>query len=152
MKLESFLRIIWYSVTDELNTFPDDLTIDISTKQLSLGNELEPIKISYSGLDLFIENYIDEVGDEILDTNTLKYISNYIKNQLKGPPLYHADGSMNSLLEMARWTKPTFGEFILVFNIEYMKNNHFQDPDEFDMVLTCKGVLGQHVQLNYLNN
>lgn len=144
----SYLKIDWFIEPDDENQAlgSDEMILDLDNKLYNrYKDEIKnPVTIIYSGLDNFMEDSIRDAGDSIIDELAISYIVDKINKELNPPKFIK--GEKYNIMRSIDWERPSFGEFILVFEAGGSGPDH---NGEYDSYLDCVGVLGEEVKLVY---
>ena len=138
--MDSLLSVHWELFNGDYNSNPDNLLLNLDTGEITHDELTNGAFISIYGMDEFMRGYISDVGKEdVIDELALPMIVDHIKSLL------------NPKLPISLMIgPPTFGDFILVYNVISSQTNHPEDPVEYDLNVDCVGILGKQVKFVYV--
>jgi hypothetical protein len=138
MLTESLLRVVW------------TLDVPYEKEELVCGDGIVTLDdgtmvwLSLVSCDSFFDNYIHEVNfEDIISNDVVDLLKKHLTHELT-PKL-----NLKEVGKIKYWKKPDYGEIILVFKINSFKSNHPEDPEEWDLLVDCIGILGEQVTLKY---
>lgn len=143
-KHDSLLKILWESgsLKDDEFTEHNEVLLDLKNKDYNYLNDedpIEPIIITFEALDSFMEWYIPEVGNEVIDKIARGFIVDYITNEINRNKQFLCGSSITEIV------LPTTGDFIMVYKI----STYTDHEGGHDMDVDCKGIIGEQVKLVY---
>lgn len=146
MKNYSLVKVDWsIEPIDESKIYKShEITLDLDNRNYNYRSDevSNPVEISIQGLDTYIDEVIKDNGGDIIDELAVPFIIDKINKELNPPKFIK--GEIYDILLSAKWKKPSFGEFILVFDVGGYGPDH---NGEYDSWIDCVGILGDQVKL-----
>lgn len=150
MMQNKLIQIFWQQFDDDGN-IDEDIVLkyvaDLSTGKIysDSDDDIGEIDDPYYFVAIGVGSFMDEllIEDESIITEPLsaKWIIEGIKHQISEPKL--EDG----IIRLGSWKRPIYGEFTLLFNVNSLMSNNIEDPKEWDMNISCIGVLDLNYEL-----